>query len=119
MRICIRRGERPERAGAHLFGASVGQRRPHRRELASIRTRLGRCNFSVAGSELTILLVAKFAPSRLATPPTDPIVFGDLVAPDAGTDAEGHSVPYSDHESGNRSHVVLSRRTLSKECLVR
>jgi hypothetical protein len=35
---------------------------------------------------LTILLVAKFAPSGLATPPTDPIVFGDVVATDAGTE---------------------------------
>ena len=30
--------------------------------------------------------MAKFAPSSLATPPTDPIVFGDVVASDAGTE---------------------------------
>ena len=47
--------------------------------------RVGRCNLGGEGSELTKLLVAKLAPSGLATLPTDPIVFGILVASDAGT----------------------------------
>ena len=40
----------------------------------------------VESSELTKLLVAEFAPSGLATPPTDPIVFADLAASDTGAE---------------------------------
>jgi hypothetical protein len=61
-------------------------RSAHRCDFGPNATRLGRCNRRVERSELTELLVAKFAPSGLATPPTDPIVFGNLVAPDAGTE---------------------------------
>jgi hypothetical protein len=36
--------------------------------------------------------VAKFAPSGLATPPTDPNVLGDLVALDAGTETGSEKI---------------------------
>jgi hypothetical protein len=61
-------------------------------EFALLKTLLGRCNLRAGGSELSRLLVAEFAPTSLAAPPTDPIVSGDLVAPDAGAET-GSDMP--------------------------
>ena len=50
-------------AGYRVRVARVG--RIHRSEFASTKTRVGRCNLGVEGSELTKLLVAEFTPSGL------------------------------------------------------